>query len=146
MIKTFFQTRGAGFYVGAAGALLALIVSFVYLGGYVGSVYMSWWVFLLPLFSAILFAALSLFRITAPWAAVAVAALNFTAFLLFASATYLYLSQAFYAGVSWEAFQNIDPAFLVSALGLLIAFVLGNVSIYLNPSRTQKEEKEEEDA
>lgn len=136
----FFKSRGVGFYVSAAGALLALIVSFVYLGGYVSSVYMSWWVFLLPLLSALGFAAMSAFRLTERLAPVAVALLNFIAFLVFASATYLYLTQVFYAGVSADAFKNMDPCFLVSAIGLLLAFLLGNVGIYLKPARAVKGE------
>lgn len=139
MLNQFFRTRGVGFYVGAAAALLALVVSFLYLGGYVGSVYMSWWVFLLPLLSALCFAAMSIFRITERWAPVVVALFNFIAFLLFASATYLYLTQVFYAGVSAAAFSNMDPFFLISAIGLLLATILGNIAVYLKPARAEKE-------
>lgn len=130
----------AGFIVTVAAALLALVVSFVYLGGYVDSIFMSWWVFVLPLVSAVAAGALIVFRKTAPYAALTVAVLNFAAWLVFIHATYLYLSEAFFGGVSAEALAGLDPFFVLSLVILPIVAILGNVGIYLLSAKGKAKE------
>lgn len=135
------KVKMAGFVVTVVAAVLALVTSFVYMGGYVGSIYMSWWVFVLTLISAVAAGALIVFRQTAPFAAVGVATLNFAALLVFIHETYLYLSEVFYAGISAEAFANIDPYFAFSVVTLLIVAILGNVGIYLLSAKGKAKEE-----
>ena len=139
------KTKIAGFVVTVVAAALALVTAFVYLGGYEGSVYMSWWVVVLLLVSAIATGALIAFRQTAPYSALVVAVLNFTALLVFIRKTYLYLSEVFYAGISAEAFANIDPSFAFSVVVLPIAAILGNVGIYLLSAKEEAKEEAKQD-
>lgn len=136
------KVKTAGFVVTAAAALLALVTGFVYLGGYVDSIYMSWWVFALSLIAAVVAGALITFRQTATFGALGVALLSFAALLVFIRKTYLYLSEVFYAGISAEAFANIDPYFAFSVVALLIAAILGNVGIYLLSAKGKAKEEQ----
>ena len=131
------KLKTVGFAITVAAAALALVATFVYLGGYVGSIYMSWWVFVLALLSALVAGALVTFKRTAPFAPLAAALFSFAALLVFIRVTYLYLSEVFYAGVSAEAFANIDFAFVFSVVALLISAVLGNVGIYLLSAKSK---------
>lgn len=138
-LKEFFGKKGAGFYVCFAAALLAFVSAFVYVAGYRESVYMSWWVFALALVAAGSFVALSVFRITRPFSPVVLGVASFAMLLMFIRTVYMYLSEVFYAGLSFESFKLIAPAFFACTILMFVCVVLCVVGLCLKQEKARKE-------
>lgn len=134
----FFKTRGAGFYVMLAAAVIALTETILY-GVYYQSAemvrYYSQPAFLIPFFAVVGCLALSLFRVTAKWAPLVLYGLELCAFCLFIDSTYLYLSSAFYGGISASAIFGLSPGFLLGVLFYVIVFALSIASVFLKGRR-----------
>lgn len=137
-LKDFFSKKAAGFYVSALAAILSVVAAFVYIVGYIDSVYLSWWVFILSLLAALVFVVLSLFSRTAPWSPAAMGIAGLAAFLVFIRTVYIYLSEVFYGGINMESIMTIQPVFVACLLLLLGVLILSIAGIYM------KQEKEEE--
>ena len=134
-LKKLIKGKAAGFYLAASAALLSVVVAVVYAIGYAQSEYMSWTAFALALIAAIAFIGMSLFKITSPWASVALCAIDFISFLLYIHAVYMYLSEVFYGGVTLSAMVQLNPFFVVCSVIWLIAVIAGNVSIYIRQEK-----------
>ena len=145
-ILNFFKRKTVGFYLCCAAALLSVIVAIVYGAAYSGTDYMNGWAVALPIVGAVAFAVMSVFKQTEAYGAVVMGVLDLTGFLLFVQASYLYLSEVFYGGVSAAAFKMMNPAYIVCVLFFLIATVLSNVGIYMKSSKPKVAEQKETQA
>lgn len=137
--------RQPGFYVAAAASLIGLIGAIVFGVGFgkeTLSEYYSVTVVILPVIGFVAFIVLEAFEKSAEYAPVAMWALEFSALLSFIASAYMYLSGIFYNGISADALAMIDPAFMGTAVLLIIACIAGNVAIWLKQSA--KKQKTEE--
>lgn len=138
--KFFSQRTIRGFYLPLAAALLSLIASIVYIAGYLNTSYYNVTAFLFPLLGFVFFVAMSLFKWTKNYAAIALELFTFLGFLFFIRYVYLYLSTVFYAGISFQAIGTLSPVFVIVFFFELVAIVLSNFGLYVPPCKVNQEE------
>ena len=131
IVKEFFRKKTVGFYLSAAAALLSLVTAIVYAAAYSGSQYMSWAAFLIMLFAFIGFIALCIFDVTARFAPVLVGVLGLVSFALYVLATYMYLSEVFYNGVTAAAMAELNPAYVFCLVAIIIVIGLSIAGIFM---------------
>lgn len=132
----FFRRKSiGGFYIPALSVVISVVVAVIYQIGFTGTTYLSPLVTVLTLAASVLFIVLSFFEKTQKFASPVAWVLQFLAFLSFISVSYMYLTEAFYAGVSVEAISNMNPAWPVTMIGLLINVILCNIGIYKKQER-----------
>ena len=141
MLVNFFRERTVrGFYFPLVAAILSLISSIVYISSYLSTSYYHITAFLFPLLGFIFFVAMSLFKWTKNYAAIALELFTFLGFIFYIRYIYLYLSTVFYDGISMQAIGNLSPSFVIVLLFELTAVVLSNFAIYIPPVKANKEE------
>lgn len=129
-IKQTITSKWIGFYLGVSSILVGIIVAIIYQVHYTGTAYYSSVAVILPFIGALLFIVLSLFKQTSKFAPIISTILIFVAFLVFINASYMYLSEVFYSGISKESLQALDKTYIVCILLFLISGIVGNVAIY----------------
>lgn len=129
-IKKTMTSKWIGFYLGVSSIIIGIIVAIIYQIHYQGSAYYSNVSVILPFIAALLFIILSLFKQTSKFAPIVSSVLIFVAFLVFINASYMYLSEVFYSGISKESLAALDKTYVVCILLFLISAIIGNVSIY----------------
>ena len=135
-IKSFLSKKAPGFYVVAAGAVIALALFIAYFVGYSSSEYFYWGVPVLYAASLLSFAVLAAFEKTSAYAPAALGILTFAGLCCYFANIHVYLALAFYDGVSLEAILGLSPAFYVTVILSLVVTILGNVSAYMKQNKT----------
>ena len=130
-VKKFFKKKTVGFYLSAVAALLSLVTAIVYAAAYGGTQYMNWGAFVIMLFAFIGFAALSIFDITARFAPAFLCAFGLVSFALYVLATYMYLSEVFYNGVTAAAMAELNPAYVFCLVAIVIVIALSIAGIFM---------------
>ena len=142
-IKEFFKTRTVGYYIMIGAAILALVEDIIYVS-YYQSVnllrYYSQTAFILPFVAVVACVALSMFKVTHKWAPVALYGIELCAFVLFIDSTYMYLSSAFYGGISASVIFELSPGFLVSVVLYIVILVLSIVAVFMKGRKELPEE------
>ncbi len=133
--------KAGGFYLAGLTAILSVVTAIVYAMGYSESSFMSWTACGLAVAAAALFIALSLFKGTSSLAPVALFSLDFVSFLAYIHATYMYLSEVFYGGFSFEAMKLLDSTYVLCTVLWLSVVILSNISIYTKQRKTVEEEQ-----
>lgn len=144
VIKKFFKTRAAGFYIMLVAVVLALIECIMYHHFYTEPAmlqYYSGLSFALSILAMGFSLAMSLFPPTAKWAALVLYALEFCAFLLFIDSTYLYLTTSMHSGISMEAIFGLNTGFLSSAILHVLIMIVSLVSVFLKSEKGPKKPK-----
>ena len=140
-LKDFIKTRTTGFYISSVGALLCLISSFIYWGGYVGSPdigsYYNVGVPLLLLFGSLIFVGMILFDVTSKFATPVLWIITLAAFCLDIRTSYMYLTTVFFGGVTWDAFATMNMGFFLPLLFMLIALILSFIGIIKKQGRKE---------
>lgn len=134
-----------GFYLSAAAALLCLIAAIVYGVGFKKDALVGYYSVaptVLLCVGFVLYAGLEAFKATSRFAPKVLWGFVFAGFLAFVSTSYMYLSGIFYNGVSGEAIAMIDPAFMTSAVLLILSCVIGNVAIWFGQTGKEKDKAE----
>lgn len=135
ILKVFFKKKTVGFYLSAAAALLSLATAIVYAAAYGGTQYMSWTAFALMLAAFVCFIALGIPDVTARFAPVAVGVFGLISFGLYVLATYMYLSEVFYNGVSAAAMAELNPAYVFCLLAIVLIIGLSIAGIFMKQTR-----------
>lgn len=136
-IKKFFQNKSiGGFYVPAVSVLLSIVASTVFYLGFIGTKYYVQNVVLLPLLAAIAFIALSISSKTSFLASLVDGLLQFWALTQFMTGSYMYLTEAFYDGVSWNAIRYMNKAWPLTLVLLIVNVVLCNIGVYKKQERS----------
>lgn len=132
--KEFLKTRTVGYYLMIAAAILALVENIIYVS-YYQSVnllrYYSQTAFILPFVAIVACLALSMFKVTHKWAPLALYGIELCAFVLFIDSTYMYLSSAFYGGISASAIFGLSPGFLCSVVFYVVILALSMAAIFM---------------
>ena len=132
--KEFLKTRTVGYYIMIAAAVLALVENIIYVS-YYQSVnllrYYSQTAFILPFIAVVACVALSMFKITHKLAPVVLYGIELYAFVLFMDSTYMYLSSAFYGGISASVIFQLSPGFLLSVALYVIILVLSMMAVFM---------------
>lgn len=135
-VKKFLRGKSVGgFYVPAFSVVLSVAVAVEYAIGFNGSTYFFAEVAALPLIASVLFLALSLSKRTAAAAAPVAGILQFVSLLLFISTSYMYLTEAFFGGISLEAVANMNVAWPATLILLTVNVVLCNIGFYKKQER-----------
>lgn len=144
-IKQTITSKWIGFYLGVSSIVIGIIVAIIYQVHYTGTAYYSSVAVILPFIAALLFIGLSLFKETSKFAPIISSILIFIAFLIFINASYMYLSEVFYSGISKETLQALDKTYVVCIVLFLISGIVGNVAIYKkqNKEKLKGEENHE---
>lgn len=137
MQKKFNYFLSPGFFIACTAAYLSIALGLVYLIAYTGSVYLNVWGVVLPLLSGVAYGLLIISKHTRRFAAPAMLVLAFIGFMVFINATYLYLSEVFFDGISAEAFARINIAYVFCVVAYAIIIILSNVSTYLRTDARQ---------
>lgn len=137
-VKKFFKKKTVGFYLSALAALLSFITAIVYAAAYRGTQYMNWGAFVLLLFAFIGFAALSIFDVTARFAPVLVGLFGLISFGLYVLATYMYLSEVFYNGVTAAAMAELDPSYVFCLIAIVLVIALSIAGIFMRQRKRVK--------
>jgi hypothetical protein len=151
-VKKFFRGKSWGFYVSLAGAILLLVTAIIYSVTFGMSEHINLnfevWVLVVALLGVAGFAALSVFEVTSPYAAAALFAGGFVAFLLFISTSYMYLSAVFFEVTSvasfFAAFEIMDFGFAFTATAMIAVWVLSTIGIFTSAKKTVAKHTEEE--
>lgn len=131
-----------GFYLSLITAVLSIAAAIIYGAGFQKETlteYFSAMVVVLPIIGVVMYIVFAAFEKTAPLAPVALWAFEFAGLLTFISTAYMYLSGIFYNGVSMEAMAAIDPAYLMTVVFLLVACIVGNVSLWFGQTGKRRE-------
>ena len=138
----FVRTRAAGFYLTAVTVILAIVQMIVYQATYGAgnsklSVYYAPEAIILSVVAVVLCIAMMLCKWTDPWAPLVLFALEFWSFLMFASGTYLYLTEVFYAGVTAEAFGILEGGFTLSVILYVAILLCSIVALFMRQSKKE---------
>ena len=132
--KEFLKTRTLGYYLMIAAAILALVEDIIYVS-YYQSVnllrYYSSTAFILPFIAVAACLVLSMFDVTHKLAPLALYGIELCAFVLFIDSTYMYLSSAFYGGISASAIFGLSPGFLLGVLLYVIILALSIAAVFM---------------
>lgn len=145
--KEYAKTRTVGFYIMIAAAVLAFVEDIIYVKYYHGANLLRYYsptAFALPLVAIVACLVLSMFKITHKLAPLVLYGLELTAFVLFVDSTYMYLSSAFYGGVSASAILGLSPGFLVSAVMYVFILVLSMTAVFMKGRKELPETAAEE--
>lgn len=137
-LTEYFSARRTGYYLSCAAALLSLVVGILYGIGYRHSVYLNIWGVILPILGAVVFVVagvLAMFFDKKDYifkaGVIAMWLLDFIGFMVFVFASYLYLSEVFFAGFSLAALKKMNLCYIFCIVFYLAAIILANVGIYL---------------
>lgn len=130
-VKESITTKSAGFYVGAVGAVFALVQVFAFIG--VDEALYSAGVIPLAVVGVVLFCLLSLLRVTSGIAPVALMLFDFLSFCAFAKGEGLidYFSTQFFDGVSLAKILSLGFSVYGSILFMVLSFIAASVAVYL---------------
>ena len=150
-IKEFFRSRSWGFYVSLSGAALLLVTAIVYSVTFSLSEHINLnfeaGVLVVALLGVVGFSVLSAFKVTRPYAAAALFAGGFGAFLLFISSSYMYLSAVFFEVTSaasfFAAFAIMDFGFAFTTVALIAVWVLSTIGIFTRVEKADAKNIEE---
>ena len=144
-IKNYFKSKGRGYFVALGAAVLAIISVIIYSAGFGADFpqYFSAAPVWLPILGIVGFLALSVHKLTAPYAPVVMWLLTFIALLLYVDAVYMYLTEVFYSGVNDETLAMLDGSFVAGTVFYALSAVCGNVAIWLRQLKKQPEIKPE---
>lgn len=120
-------TRAAGYYVMLIAAALALAENILYYVFYQGANLLRYYsneAFMWPFIGIIGCLVLSTFKVTHRWAPWVLYGFELYAFCLFVDSTYMYLSSAFFGGISMTAILSLSPGFLLCAILYIVVLVL----------------------
>ena len=140
--KEFFKTRTVGYYIMIATAILALVENIIYVVYYHGIDllrYYSQTAFILPFFAVVACVALSMFKVTHKWAPLALFGIELCAFVLFIDSTYMYLSSAFYGGISAEAISDLNSGFLACVILYVVILALSIAAVFMKGRKEPRE-------
>ena len=128
--------RRIGFYVSLASVVALIAAALSYSAGFTGVLleYYAPNVMTIALIGVAAFFALLLIDFTSNYAPVALWGATFVSLLAYVKNIYMYFTGIFYNGISAEAFALIDSAVMTSTVLFVIAFVLGNVAMYMEHS------------
>ena len=132
--KEFLKTRTVGYYIMIVTAILALVENIIYVVYYHGIDllrYYSQTAFILPFFAIVACVALSMFKVTHKWAPLALFGIELSAFVLFIDSTYMYLSSAFYGGVSVDVILQLNPGFLICVVFYVVILALSIATVFM---------------
>lgn len=137
-LREFKDTRTVGFYIAASACAVSLLTFLIYLlyatvGG--GQQYFSLAALLILGASMLAFAALCLFKQTAPWAPFAQAVLIFIAFLIFVYRCYRYFTTIFYSGFSFEGIGRMNGLFTASLVLFFVSMILSQIGVHMKQYR-----------
>lgn len=135
-----FKEQKAGYYLFSLVCLVLSILSgFVYLGFYYGDAkYFSVVPVVLPIAGSVLFALLTLFEVTKDYASLALLGSNLLALGFFIHTLYLYFSEVFYSGFSFEKLGDVSLAFYLSFVFFFLSVLLSNVLFYMHPKMKEE--------
>lgn len=142
-VRSTVTSKGAGFFVGAATFLLAVVLSVLYASFYGGTEYYdpaSLWVMIS---GGILFVLLSLTSYTSKYAPIPLLIGVFVGFLMFVNSIYIYFADVFYGGVNAEAIAAFDKRMLTCIILFVVVIVAANVSLYMKQNVDRKHGAEE---
>ena len=132
-MKKLLEGKRTGFYVTLVLIVLSLLLAAVYALAFRASSYMSWRAFTAIVVGAV--AALALgFTGLAKWANVFVALGDFIGLLLFAYASYFYVSSVM-VGIQGSRFS---PQFIFVTAGLAVLFLVNLVNVFLGQVKEAK--------
>lgn len=135
--------KAIGFYFSIVAIILSVVAIIIY-SSFDGvlSEYYSGNVMIPLLIGIILFVVLSIFKRTAKYASIFLWAMIFVTFLLYVDSVYMYFTGVFYSGINGEALKLIDSRVMSSLILIILACIIGNVSVYLkNTDKKTLEEK-----
>lgn len=130
-------SKKVGFYISIAAAILCSISSFIFQFHYKGTTYYSLNPTIYADVGLILFALLSLFRVTSIVGAALLSVFSLLSMLSFINATYMYFSELFFSGISMSALKSIDKMYVVILALYLIAIIASNVAIYVKQNKVE---------
>ena len=130
-IKNTVTHKRAGFYVGLASAVLAVVQAVLYKASYGSTAYYDPLAVALAIVGVAVFVAASLSHYSSPYASVVLAVCNFLGLLLFINASYMYLADVFYGGINAASFAALRKDYVACVLLSLAATVSANVAVYL---------------
>lgn len=134
----FFKNKTvAGFWFPAVAAMLSLVAAGVYYIGFNGGQYYHAEVLPYTIAAAAIFVVMSLIKPLAKLAALASGLTHFTALLTFINLSYMYLTEAFYDGVSFETIKDMNFAWPIALALFIVSVVLCNIAVYKNPERSE---------
>lgn len=135
-MKEFLKNKSiGGFYVPAVSVILSVVAVIVYAVGFNGTIYYSTMVVALPLVASVLFVVLSMVKQTANLASMVAGILQFVSLLMFISVSYMYLTEAFFGGISLEAIANMNTAWPVTLILLIVNVIVCNIGFYKKQER-----------
>lgn len=137
-VKDSITTKSAGFYLGAVGAVFALVQVFAYIG--VDEALYSAGVIPFAVVGVVLFCLMSLLRVTSSIAPVALMLFDFLSFCTFAKGEGLidYFSTQFFDGVSLAKILSLGFSVYGSILFMVLSFVAASVAVYLPQNKTRQ--------
>lgn len=131
VVLNFFKRKSPMFYIGLAGAIMSFITAFIYLFSYKGTRYFDSASLVFAIIACILYIALSIFSITSGLAAPIMALFSMLSLCKYVYATYMYLSEVFYHGVTLESIRMMNPAYVICIIGFLIPMLIGIVGFFV---------------
>lgn len=131
VVLNFFKRKSPMFYIGLAGAIMSFISAFIYLFSYKGTRYFDSSALVFAVVACILYIALSILSITSGLASPIMALFSMLSFCKYVYATYMYLSEVFYHGVTLESIRMMNPAYVICIIGFLIPMLIGIVGFFV---------------
>lgn len=145
-VKEFFKSRSLGFYFLAAAVLLALIQLIIYSAAFSDPAfvkYKHWSVILFSVLAMCSGLGLCLTRKTEYFAPLAVFVFELLSFVMFVKYGYMYFSELFFAGVSAEAFAQMNYGYMGSIILYILCWGTSIASFFLRQRKKAQPVKEE---
>lgn len=136
-IGKWFASRWVGFYLLIPVALANFIFAFVYKAGFFNTDNESIAVFVLPFITVLSFA-LACFRPTARFAPIVMFAMQLITFGTFVWTGYMYLSSAFFGGITGNIFVQAGFHFSYCALSLVLGMIVTAVAMCFRQYKDEK--------
>ncbi len=119
--------------------VLSFLSGFVYLGFYHDDTkYFSLVSVILPIVGSVLFALLVLFELTREYASLVLFSFDLLGIGFFIHAIYLYFSEVFYSGFSFDKLGDISVGFYVSFVFFFLSTLLSNILFYMRPKMKEE--------
>lgn len=144
----YLKTRGAGFWLTFAAAILSLVTAFVYMGTFIGlDRYWSAIVFLLPLFATAAYG-LAFYKYTAKYTGVAMFVFMLAGLLMTVDTVYYHIADVvFKAGEGVSVFKavggNVTFLFVAYIIDLVVCITASFFGQYAKTDKTSRSESAE---
>lgn len=137
-----FKTRRLGFWLLVPVVVLSFIVPFVYLAGFKLTNQFSGWGMALP-FIAILGFVAAFFKPTEKYAPIIMYILEFVSLLVFVKTSYMYLTTAFFNGITGNILVQAGFPYSFCTIALLLNMALCIAAMFLKQGRKPNSENAE---